>query len=151
MRLSRRDLPHAADCRACASGGGSCRVMCRRNPLRRSGARKSGATMLAWVRGRPFPNAVAFRNVAEAMRTPLLAGQRQLLEPTLYTLEGRQGGNLRRKCASVLSRKAKPPGDRGKGRPFFAGAADTPHPAPQGGQLCVASWWSMTTCAPGVP
>jgi len=107
--------------------------MCCRNPLRRSAARKSGATMLAWVRSRPFPNAVAFRNVTEAMRTPPLAGQRQLLEPTLYTVEGRQVGNLRGKCASALSRKAKPPGDRGKGRPFFAGAADTPRPAPQRG------------------
>ena len=91
------------------------------------------ATMLAWVRGRPFPNAVAFRNVTEVMRTPPSAGQRQLLEPTLYTVEGRQVGNLRGKCASALSRKAKPPGDRGKGRPFFAGAADTPRPAPQRG------------------
>ena len=76
------------------------------------------------------------------------AGQRQLSNPTLYTVEGRQAGDLRQKCGSALIRKAKLPA-RSCGRPcLLAGTADRPHlsaSAPQGGGSCVASWSSMTT------
>ena len=70
------------------------------------------------------------------------------VEPALYTVEGRQTGDLRQKCGSALIRKAKLPA-RSCGRPcLLAGTADRPHlsaSAPQGGGSCVASWSSMTT------
>ena len=71
-----------------------------------------------------------------------------VVEPALYTVEGRQTGDLRQKCGSALIRKAKLPA-RSCGRPcLLAGTADRPHlsaSAPQGGGSCVASWSSMTT------
>jgi hypothetical protein len=62
------------------------------------------------------------------------ARRHQVAEPALYTVEGRQTANLRRKCGSVLIRKAK--NRRAiawQAVPFFAGAADIPHPQPKGG------------------
>jgi len=45
----------------------------------------------------------------------------EVVEPTLYTVEGRQAGDLRQKCGSALIRKAKLPA-RSCGRsPFFQG------------------------------
>jgi len=50
------------------------------------------------------------------------------MEPVLYPVQGRQRGDLRRRCGSALIRKAKrPPGDRAGGRPFCSGAP-TPRP-----------------------
>jgi hypothetical protein len=51
----------------------------------------------------------------------------KVVEPVLYTVEGRQGGDLRRKCGSALIRKAKRPRDRLEGRAFLAGTADKAH------------------------
>ena len=44
-----------------------------------------------------------------------------VVEPALYTVEGRQTGDLRQKCGSALIRKAKWPRDRGEGRAFWQG------------------------------
>ena len=52
---------------------------------------------------------------------------RGIVEPALYTVEGRQAGDLRQKCGSALIRKAKLPA-RSCGRPsFLAGMADKAH------------------------
>jgi len=51
----------------------------------------------------------------------------KVVEPVLYTVEGRQRRNLRRKCGGVLIRKAKRPRDRVEGRALLAGTADEAH------------------------
>jgi hypothetical protein len=54
-------------------------------------------------------------------------GGGEVVEPALYTVEGRQTADLRQKCGSALIRKAKLPA-RSCGRSsLFAGAADKAH------------------------
>jgi hypothetical protein len=77
----------------------------------------------------------------------------EVVEPTLYTVEGRQTGDLRQKCGSALIRKAKLPARRVEGCPFLPGwqTRRIERPTPRGRWVCVVSWWSMTTGIPALP
>jgi hypothetical protein len=82
----------------------------------------------------------AARRVPRPSRNSRSEGR--MVEPALYTVEGRQAADLRQKCDSALIRKAKLPA-RSCGRPSFWQGWPTRRigrPRHEGGGSCVASW-----------
>ena len=138
-----RDALHAADGRACTNGGCSCRVMCFRKALRCSVAQTSdggnlNGSLQRW----------------RACGTRLGKNSR----PDNVSCRTRPYTRWRADRPAICDGNAGVPDSQGKtaGRSSerlslsCRGAADNPHPAAQGRQLCVASW-STTTCTPGLP
>jgi hypothetical protein len=79
---------------------------------------------------------------------------RSVVELALYTVEGRQAGDLRQRCGTALIRKAKLPARSCERSSLLQGwltrrIERVRHH--KGGGSCVASWWSMTTGTPALP
>ena len=77
----------------------------RHNPQR---SRECNHACIERGRSNPLGSAMAWR-VAFRDRQKSAARWRGGVEPVLYTVEGRQTGDLRQKCGSALIRKAKLP------------------------------------------
>ena len=78
-------------------------------------------------RGRPRVSRQRRHGASRAASAKFRARWRWVVEPTLYTVEGRQAGDLRQKCGSALICKAKPPARSCGKSSLFAGTADKAH------------------------
>lgn len=109
----------------------------RHNP-QRSRARNAACI----ERGRSNPQGVSGGASRARTEQKLVVRWRGMVEPALYTVEGRQTGDLRQKCGSALIRKAKLPARSCGSRPFWQGwlTRRIERRRHEGGGSCVASW-----------
>ena len=92
------------------------------------------------------------RRLACRTRYKLPACYSRVVEPAIYTVRGRQAGDLRRKLRYRADSQGKT--RRAivwKAVPFLAGPPTRRVRRREGGESCVVSWSSMTTCIPALP